>query len=239
MSQADFRLEVLSVAALDTAVWLPEIRAMHIETIVVGPYEVNCYILSQKDAAQAVVIDPGAETDVIVQYLRAERLAPAAYLLTHGHVDHIGGLEQMLAVLPAPVYLHADEKNWAFSKRNSLPPFYFPPSTPPADLHVVADGDEFNLAGIPFRVIATPGHTVGGVCYYVEQENALFTGDTLFQGTVGRTDLPGGDGRVLAQSLKKLAVLPSVTRVYPGHGPETSIADERRHNVYFRTPAAL
>lgn len=211
---------------------------MHIETIVVGPYEVNCYILHQEGGAQAVVLDPGADPDTLLQYLRRERLTPAAYLLTHGHADHIGGLERMLAVYPAPVFLHAEEQRWAFSPHNALPPFYFPPSAPPADLHAVADGDVVSLAALAFRVIATPGHTPGGVCYYVEQAQVLLTGDTLFQGTVGRTDLPGGDGRVLAQSLKKLAVLPPATRVYPGHGPESTIAAERRHNVYFRTPAA-
>ncbi|MCX7007677.1 MAG: MBL fold metallo-hydrolase [Kiritimatiellaeota bacterium] len=88
------------------------------------------------------------------------------------------------------------------------------------------------------RSIATPGHTPGGVCYHVEKEKALFTGDTLFQGTVGRTDLPGGDGRVLAQSLKKLTVLPPATRVYPGHGPDSTIAEEQRTNIYFRAPAS-
>lgn len=212
---------------------------MHIETIITGPYEVNCYILHQPGAGQSVVIDPGADTDEILRELRAERLTPAAYLLTHGHVDHIGGLEEMLAAAPAPVYLHAEEQRWAFTPRNSLPPFYFPPHQPPADLHAIGDGEEIVVAGIAFRVIATPGHTPGGVCFYAEQDQALFTGDTLFQGTVGRTDLPGGDGRLLAQSLKKLAVLPPTTCIYPGHGPETTIADEQRGNIYFRTSGAL
>jgi len=209
---------------------------MHIETIVVGPYEVNCYIVSAKDGAEAVVIDPGAEADAITQALCVARLTPVAYLLTHGHADHIGGLEQMLAAFPAPVCLHADEKSWAFNKRNALPPFYFPPSTPPADLRTVGDGEELHYAGLTVRVIATPGHTPGGVCYFMEKEQTLFSGDTLFQGTVGRTDLPGGDGRVLTQSLKKLAVLPPATRVYPGHGPDSTIADEQRTNIYFRAP---
>jgi len=225
------------MATLDTAARVPEIRSMQIETMVVGPYEVNCYIASAAGGAEAVVIDPGAEADAIAQHLCVARLTPVAYLLTHGHADHIGGLEKMLAAFAAPVYVHAEEQRWAFLPRNALPPFYFPPRTPPKDQVTVSDGDELHLAGLTFRVIATPGHTPGGVCYFAAQDQVVFTGDTLFQGTVGRTDLPGGDGRVLAQSLKKLAVLPPATRVYPGHGAASTIADEQRTNIYFRAPA--
>jgi len=223
---------------LDTAARRREIRAMQIETIVVGPYEVNCYITGIGGGTEAVVIDPGADADALLQHLRAARLKPVAYLLTHGHADHIGGLAQLLADYPAPVYLHAADQAWAFSPRNAILPYY-PPTATPAELRTVSEDKALTLAGITFRVIATPGHTPGGVCYYVEQAQALFTGDTLFQGTVGRTDLPGGDGRVLAQSLKKLAVLPSATHIYPGHGADSTLAAEQRTNIYFRAPASL
>ena len=209
---------------------------MKIETIVVGPYEVNCYIASAHGGAEAVVIDPGAEAEVILQQLHVARLKPAAYLLTHGHADHIGALEKMLAASPAPVCMHADDQRWAFTKRNSIPPFYLPSSTAPSELRTVSEGEVLSFAGLTFRVITTPGHTPGGVCYFEATEPVLFSGDTLFQGTVGRTDLPGGDGRVLAQSLKKLTDLPSDTRVLPGHGPESTIDEERHSNIYFRMP---
>jgi len=209
---------------------------MKIETIVVGPYEVNCYVVSA-GGNEAVVIDPGADADDILSYLRAHHLTPAAYLLTHGHADHIGALKKLLAAHAAPVLMHADDQRWAFSERNQILPFYPAQLPAPITLRDVAEGEELLLAGIKFKLITTPGHTPGGVCFFAPDAKALFCGDTLFQGTVGRTDLPGGDGRILAQSLKKLAVLPPDTQVFPGHGPETTIGEERRHNIYFRSPA--
>ena len=208
---------------------------MRIETLVVGPYQVNCYVLST-DSDEAVVIDPGADADDILDYLRDEQLKPAAYLLTHGHADHISALGKMLATHAAPVLIHSEDQHWAFIERNQIPPFYAGLHPAPATLRTITDGEELLLAGIKFKVIATPGHTPGGVCFYSPDAKTLFSGDTLFQGTVGRTDLPGGDGRILAQSLKKLAVLPVDTMVLPGHGPETTIGEERRHNIYFRSP---
>jgi glyoxylase-like metal-dependent hydrolase (beta-lactamase superfamily II) len=209
---------------------------MQIETIVVGPYEVNCYVVSAKGNAEAVVIDPGADADDILTFLRGQRLTPVAYLLTHGHADHVSALGKMLTAHAAPVLMHAEDQRWAFSARNQIPPFY-PSQDAPPNLRAIADGEELVLAGLKFKVICTPGHTPGGVCFYAAEAKALFCGDTLFQGTVGRTDLPGGDGRVLAQSLKKLTGLPEDTRVFPGHGPGTTIGEERRNNIYFRAPA--
>lgn len=209
---------------------------MHIETIPVGPYEVNCYVVSAGGAA--AVIDPGAEAGTILEYLRGQRLTPAAYLLTHGHQDHVSALPELVAAQPAPVLMHAADQRWAFTPRNIIPPFYVTPGTAPATLRAVTDGEELLIAGMKFRVVFTPGHTPGGVCFYAADDHALFCGDTLFQGSVGRTDLPGGDGRVLAQSLKRLQPLPPETRVFPGHGAATTIGAELRNNLFFRTPAA-
>ncbi|TAN36124.1 MAG: MBL fold metallo-hydrolase [Verrucomicrobia bacterium] len=209
---------------------------MHIETISVGPYEVNCYVL-HNHGAEAVVIDPGSEPEKILKYSRINRLTPVAYLLTHGHQDHLSALTAMLEAYPAPVLMHAEEQRWAFTNRNLIPPFYMTPTATPATLRAVTDGNELPIAGMNFRVIFTPGHTPGGVCYFAPDDQALFCGDTLFRGSAGRTDLPGGNGRVLAQSLKRLKQLPPDTRVFPGHGETTTIGAEQRGNIFFRSPA--
>lgn len=208
---------------------------MTIETLVVGAYQVNCYLLAGADGA-ALVIDPGHEAARIRMRLRARGWKVAAVLLTHGHADHLSGLTELLAEHPAPVLMQAEDAHWAFSAQNRILPDYPGLAAAPATLQTVTDGQDLALAGLACRVLATPGHSPGGVCYYFPDAAALFSGDTLFQGTVGRTDLPGGNGRILAESLRRLARLPDATRVYPGHGPETTIGAEKRANFFFRTP---
>jgi len=205
---------------------------MNIETLVVGAFEVNCYLLNGA-GRPALVVDPGDEAERIRARLDELGWDAAAVLLTHGHADHLSGLGGLLAAQPLPVYLHAQDARWAFTARNQIPPYYAGLAAAPAGLQPVADGQELTLAGLTCRVLATPGHSPGGVCYYFPAAAALFSGDTLFQGSVGRTDVAGGDGRVLAQSLRRLAGLPDATRVYPGHGPATTIAAEKRTNFFF------
>jgi glyoxylase-like metal-dependent hydrolase (beta-lactamase superfamily II) len=206
---------------------------METHALEVGPFEVNCYIVAGSPGS-SVVIDPGADAVRILADLDARGLRPDAILLTHGHADHVGALHAVLAAHPVPVYLHPADAAWAFLEINQLPPFYGPPGAAPADLRPVRDGDRIEAAGLAFTVIGTPGHTPGGICLHETAQQVLFSGDTLFRGSVGRSDLPGGDGRALADSLRRLRALPAATRVFPGHGPTTTMADEVRSNPFLR-----
>ncbi len=207
---------------------------MHIETIVVGDFEVNCFVV-WGEPRQALVVDPGQDADRILAALRKHQLTVAAYLLTHAHVDHISALGDLAGQCPAPIAAHPADLVWAFAPTNQLMPYYPPPRKPaPADFRELADGSDHTDGGLTYRVIATPGHTPGCVCYHFAGEKVLLSGDTLFADSVGRTDLPGGNARQLTASLKKLAALPDDTVVYPGHGPQTSIGQEKRTNFYMQ-----
>lgn len=208
---------------------------MKIETVVVGEFQVNCFVVSGGTDGRALVIDPGDHADRIGQALDAASLSVAAYLLTHGHMDHVSALAALCVDRPADVALHPADAQWAFTETNAMPPFYAAPHPPPDGVtRELADGQEWTDAGLTYRVIATPGHTPGGVSFYFPEAQALFCGDTLFAGSVGRTDLPGGDPRTLSTSLRSLADLPDETRILAGHGPQTTIGDEKRTNYFMQ-----
>lgn len=188
---------------------------MRRQTIKVGTFEVNCSILV--DGETAYLVDPGAEAERIVGVLADLALAPAAILLTHAHFDHIGAIPALQQRFPGlPVVVSAADREVITHPMNQYPPDY-PPIELPKNLKSAIDG---------FQIIETPGHTPGGVCYYLPDDRLLLSGDTLFCGSFGRTDLPGGDYDTLVGSLAKLARLPPDTLVVPGHGPETTIARE-------------
>jgi glyoxylase-like metal-dependent hydrolase (beta-lactamase superfamily II) len=210
---------------------------MKIEPLCVGPFEVNCAVIRAAPDL-ALVIDPGFDAPEIRSILELHGLRVAAYLLTHGHADHLSALAALHATHPAPVYLHAEDFSWAFGPQNQIPPLYPVPSKPNAEfIHPEQLAAPLQFGEIALRCLETPGHTRGGLCYYFEQEALLFTGDTLFKGTCGRTDLPGGNARTLSASLKRLAALPDDTTVIPGHGERTSIGTEKHANFFMQQAA--
>jgi glyoxylase-like metal-dependent hydrolase (beta-lactamase superfamily II) len=209
---------------------------MELEIISVGPFEVNCAIVWNSEK-QTLVIDPGHAAADIEEVLKSNGLTVSAYLLTHGHADHLCALAELHAARPAPVYIHAEDEKWAFSQQNQIFPYYPVPIKPAAEFIHPETIRNRMIAGFSIQTLETPGHTRGGVCYYFEKEKVIFTGDTLFKGTCGRTDLPGGDGRVLMQSLKKLAALPDDVTAYPGHNENTTIGYEKKTNFFMQQAA--
>ena len=197
---------------------------MKIDRFVIGPVGTNCYIVRNDDTDECFVTDPAACPLELVGHIRREGLNVKAVLLTHGHFDHIMGLDDFLKEFPVPVYAFSEEKPLLESAElnSSLGMFGRPYTFSGAEY--VSDGQILHIAGFEIRVIHTPGHTAGGCCYYIPAENVLISGDTLFRASVGRTDLPTGSMGDLVRSVReKLFVLPEETKVYPGHMEETTI----------------
>lgn len=208
---------------------------MRLEIIPVGLYEVNCLIL-WANPKQAWLFDPGARGAGILERMRDLVVQPGLIALTHAHFDHISAVNEIIEAFPVPVYLHSADVAMAFSPMNCMPPY--PPTDIPATIDTTkGDGDTLSFGGLEARIIHTPGHTPGGCCFHFEKQDLLVAGDTLFAGSAGRTDFPGGDSRQLAASLRKLKALPPQTRVISGHGPMTTIGREIETNPYLRTPA--
>lgn len=208
---------------------------MNRKIIPVGPINANCVLLWE-DPAAVWVVDPGADGDKIIAALAADGLTPAFIAFTHGHFDHIGATPALLAKWPAlPVHLAPADVPLAFVPENSWTRFYPPtprPDTLAADL---TEGAVLSAGGLSATVLATPGHTPGSVCFHFADAHLLLSGDTLFPGSCGRTDFPGGDARVLSASLKRLAAdIPPDTDILPGHGAPTGMAHELATNPFLK-----
>lgn len=205
---------------------------MKIERFIIGMVSTNCYVVTNEETKECFMIDPGTFRPEIVSYIRSEGLTLKAILLTHGHFDHIMGIDGFLKEFPVPVYAHEEEKRLLENSRYNASEMYGDGYTFTSAVYVT-DGQILNVAGMKIRVIYTPGHTIGGCCYYLEDEQVLFSGDTLFQESIGRTDLPTGSASALVRSVReKLLVLPEAVKVYPGHEEMTTIEIERKYNPF-------
>lgn len=211
---------------------------LQIQTIVSMPFAENTYVLWLEGRADAVVVDPGLEPELILQCLADHHVRPAAILNTHGHADHIAGNAALKDAFPeAPLLIGAgDEVMLTDAHANLSAPFGFSIISPPAD-RLVREGDQVDCAGLTFDVLELPGHSPGHVAFVLRGQPArIFGGDVLFQGSVGRTDLPGGNHALLIRGIRtKLFRLLDETEVYPGHGATTTIGAEKRENPFAGT----
>lgn len=206
---------------------------MIIKKLEVGPIMANCFIVGCEKTKEAIVIDPGDDASDILMALAKAELKVKYLVNTHGHFDHVGANKKMKEVTGAQIAIHeADEPMLSQLSSNALMFGLSAENSPPADI-LLKDGDEIRFGEITMTVIHTPGHSQGGIC--LSTRGHLFSGDTLFAGSIGRTDLPGGDYDTLISSIKqKLLPLDSNTRVYTGHGPETTIGNEKAVNPFLR-----
>ena len=194
---------------------------MELKTFPIGSLQTNCYMAWAEGSDKCILIDPGYEPELLLEQVRRNRKELEAILLTHGHFDHVGGVKQIAAETGCKVYICAEEIKQPLRYSDGL--HY---------TDTVAEGDVLALAGLTLQVLHTPGHTPGCVCYLCG--DTLFSGDTLFAGTCGRTDLPGGDFKAIQASLQRLAALEGDLKVLPGHGMASSLDIERRYNPYMQ-----
>ncbi|MEI8078600.1 MAG: MBL fold metallo-hydrolase [bacterium] len=197
-------------------------------TLPVGLLEANCYLVWNELTLELLLLDPGDEPDRIIQAVTDRGLQPRAILLTHAHVDHLRAVPDLARRWSIPAWVAPADRQMYHSPQNALPPWVSAANNLPEPQDVPTE-----LPGLAFRVLPTPGHSPGGVCYHFPAAGIVFTGDTLFQDGIGRTDLPGGDSAALLSSIRQqLLPLPPTTVIYPGHGTASTIAEEAAHNPY-------
>lgn len=205
---------------------------MRMSKLVVGPVATNCYIVSDENTKEAFIIDPGAEPERIIDKVKEIGVSVKAILLTHGHFDHISAVNELKREFGVDVYIGQEDADLMADMELNVSYMFGMPYAARAD-KILRDGDVLEIAGFSIKVLFTPGHTKGGICFYLEKENVAFSGDTIFQQSVGRTDFPTGSARVLSESIKnKLFILPEDLQLFPGHGDSTTVGYEKKYNMF-------
>ena len=203
--------------------------------LVVGPIAANCFIVGDEKTREGVIIDAGEDADQILEVVKENKLTIKYIIATHGHFDHNGAVAKLKKDLSCDFVMHEADLSFIGEAKQSALNWGFIIDDVPQPDRFIKDGDMLTVAGLNFKVLHTPGHSPGGICLYVESEGVVFSGDTLFFGSIGRTDFRLGSLKELTRSIKeKLYVLPDETIVYTGHGDETSIGHEKANNGYVR-----
>jgi len=208
---------------------------MKIDRLILGEFETNCFVLRNSETvSDCVIIDTGLDSRPLLKFLQENNLNPAALVLTHGHIDHIAGVEALRKNFPSvPIYIHKLDAQMLTDAEGNLSILTGSLVTVGNADHILEEDDLIDKASIKLKVLHTPGHTPGGISLYCQKDGIIFVGDTLFAGSIGRTDFPNGNTSQLISSIrKKLLTLPENTIVYPGHGPETTIGHEKAENPF-------
>jgi hydroxyacylglutathione hydrolase len=219
----------------NSTVKLLERRAMIVKMLVVGPFASNCHVVGSSSTNEGMIIDPGAEAETIFRMVQQMELSISLIVATHAHIDHVGAIRAVQEKTHAEFALHEEEKGLLFTApmRMLTSLGLTPVKSPPQPDRLLKDGDRINVGDLHFEVLHTPGHSSGGIC--LSGHGVVFSGDTLFNSGIGRTDFPGCSHERLMKSIREiLMVLPDETIVYPGHGPPTTIGDERRGNPFLQ-----